>query len=430
MVRHLVTFALRQPPFHPRNGRNWRRTGGMRRALRRGEGFGAITHANFRAERSIVNRQADPVQARESWRFGGFEISLLRGSSAEREEWEKLLLDSGVALPLPHRASWATLQPAVRESWLLCVRDASRRPCGAVAVQVAPSRALPGSQLLRVERFGHGLPAAAHEAVLRVVALLARRHRRVLRLYVESFAIDEGERTTLERHLETLGFTRMLAPRCYEHTLILPLDADEDAIFASLHKTARTNIRAVNKVEVRVLPILHRQWFSRLDVLATETFARTGGRYDRHDWSRIVAICEREPSASRLVGLFREDVEGEGSLIAFAWGCGHGDHAHYSSAGSTREVGRRIPMMYPLLWDLIRWAKGNGARFFDLGGVTAGSLDSADRLGGISDFKRYFSQHAVQVGAEWSYEPRPMQAQAARMVKSASSILSRVLARA
>lgn len=386
--------------------------------------------ANFRGERSIVNRQAGTVETRGTWRFDGFELSLLRGSSAEREDWERRLADAGIALPLPHRASWATIHPSVRESWLLCVRDTSGRPCGAVSIQVAPSRALPGSQLLRVERFGHGLPAAAHEAVLRVLALIARRNRRVLRLYVESFAVDAAERAALERHLESLGFTRMSAPRCYEHTLILSLDADEEAIFASLHKTARMNIRAVKKVEVRVLPILHRQWFRRLDAIATETFARTGGRYDQHDWARIVAICEREPGISRLVGLFREDVEGEGSLIAFAWGCGHGDHAHYSSAGSTREVGRRIPMMYPLLWDLIVWAKQNGARFFDFGGVTPGGLGGDDPLGGISDFKRFFTPNVVQVGAEWSYEPRPMQAQAAKIVKSASSMLSRVLARA
>ena len=76
------------------------------------------------------------------------------------------------------------------------------------------------------------------------------------------------------------------------------------------------------------------------------------------------------------------------------------------------------------------WAKRGGARFFDFGGVTAGSLASDDPLGGISDFKRYFTETLVQVGAEWSYEPRPGRAQAARMVKSASTMLSRMLARA
>lgn len=377
-----------------------------------------------------MKRQAGTSSARGTWRFGGFEISLLRGFSPERDDWEGRLLAAGVALPLPHRASWAALQPTARESWLLCVRDASHRACGAVAIQLSPSRALPGSQLLRVERFGHGLPSAAHEAVLRVLTLLARRNRRVLRLYIESFAVDPVERLALEQQLATLGFARIRSPRCYEHTLIMPLDRDEDSLLASLHRTARANIRTANKHGVRIEPITDPSWFPRLDAIATETFSRTGGRYAPHDWPRIVEMSEREPTSSRLIGLYREGFEGAERLVAFAWGCGHGDHAHYSSAGSTRVVDRRIPMMYPLLWDLIRWAKRNGSRFFDLGGVTAGGLESEDRLGGISDFKRFFSEQVVQVGAEWSYEPRPMQAQAARMMKSASSILSRVLARA
>ena len=391
---------------------------------------GGPSTSNSRGERSILNRQAGTVESRGTWRFGGFVISLLRGLSPERERWERSLVDAGVPLALPHRAAWMTLNPGVRESWLLCISDASGRPCGAVALQVSPSRALPGSLLLRVERFGHGLPVAAHEAALRVIALLARRNRRVLRLYLETFTINQSERLALEGHLSALGFTRTPSARCYEHTLVLPLEADEEGILASLHRTARANIRSAAKYRVRVAPITDPALFPRLDAIAVETFERTGGRYAPHDWARIVAIGAQAPAASRLVGLFRDDAEGVESLVAFGWGCGHGDHASYSSAGSTRKIDRRIPLVYPVLWDLILWAKRNDARFFDLGGVTDGGLDSGDPLGGISDFKRYFSDRVVHVGSEWSFEPRPMQAQAARMMKSASSILSRVLARA
>jgi lipid II:glycine glycyltransferase (peptidoglycan interpeptide bridge formation enzyme) len=81
--------------------------------------------------------------------------------------------------------------------------------------------------------------------------------------------------------------------------------------------------------------------------------------------------------------------------------------------------------MYAVVWDLIRWAKENGARFFDFGGITVGSHGSNDPLGGISDFKRYFSERVVEVGAEWSFEPRPLQAYAARMVSSAAAFLAR-----
>jgi hypothetical protein len=310
------------------------------------------------------------------------------------------------------------------------VQDAAGQPCGAVGLQRSVSRALPGHRLLRVERFGPGIPPAAHAATLQVLVSLARRDQRVLRLYVESLAYEPNMRVSLESTLEAAGFVRLPSPRCYESTLVLAIDGDEESILASFHRTARQNIRNSGKYPVRVAPVVDPGHFARLDEIAAETFARTGGRFPQVDWARIAAVGAREPEASRLVGLYRTDEEGPASLLAFAWACGHGDHAHYSAAGSTRIIDRRIPLLYPLIWDLIVWAKRSGARFFDFGGVTAGTLTSDDPLGGISDFKRYFTPRLVQVGAEWSYEPRPRRAHAARLMKSASTMLSRMLSRA
>lgn len=378
----------------------------------------------------IVNRQSKASVPHESWRFDGFQITLLRGPSVTRGRLEQGLRDAGRGLPMQHRSSWASVQERPNDHWLLYVEDAAGQPCGAVGVQMSPSRALPGHRLLRVERFGPGIPPAAHRATLQVLVSLARRDPRVLRLYVESLSFEPHVRMALESMLETAGFVRLPSPRCYEHTLVLALDDDEEAILASFHRSARQNIRSTSKYGVRVAPVVDPAHFARLDEIAAETFARTGGRYSPLDWARIAAASAQEPSASRLVGLYRTDQEGSASLVAFAWACGHGDHAHYHAAGSARVTDRRIPLLYPLIWDLIVWAKHNGARVFDFGGVSPGTLTSDDPLGGISDFKRYFTPRVVQVGAEWSYEPRPRQAQAARMMKSASAMLSRMLARA
>jgi hypothetical protein len=317
------------------------------------------------------------------------------------------------------------------DHWLLCVQDAAGQPCGAVGLHISPSRALPGHRLLRVERFGPGIPPAAYAATLKVLVSLAHRDRRVLRLYVESLAFDPSVRMALESELEAAGFARLPSPRCYEHTLVLALDGAEESILASFHRTARQNIRNTGKYPVRVAPVVDPGHFARVNEIAAETFARTGVRYvPVYDWAAIAAVSAREPGASRLVGLYHKDEEGPAGLLAFAWACGHGDHAHYSAAGSTRHTAGRIPLLYPLIWDLIVWAKRNGAGFFDFGGVTAGTLESDDPLGGISDFKRYFTKSLVQVGAEWAYEPRPRRAQAARMMKSASTMVSRMLVRA
>ena len=282
---------------------------------------------------------------------------------------------------------------------------------------------------MRVERFGPGIQAAAYSATLQALMLIARRDPMVLRLYVESLAFESNVRTELESILVTAGFARVPSPRCYEHTLVLPLDKDEESILAGIHASARRHIRSSAKHSVRIAPVADPAYFARLDELSMETYARTGGRYAPVEWGRIAAVAAREPEAVRLVGLYRTDIDGPNSLLAFACACGHGDHAHYSFSGSTRNTDLRIPLLYPLLWDLMLWAKASGARFFDLGGVTAGTHASEDPLGGISDFKRYFTKTLVQVGAEWSYEPRPRRAQAARMVKSAATKLSRIIPR-
>jgi len=367
---------------------------------------------------------------RFKWRGDGYEVAILRGLSREREQWERSLLRSGRALPLPHRSSWAALQPGARDDWFLTVTDASGQPGGAAALQVASSRALPGHLVVRCERFGPGLSPETRRVALAALVAFARAQRRVLRLHVETFSIYPPERTALEDHIQKLGFVRVQPARCYEHTLLVSLEGSEDEILASLHATARRHVRAASKHPVRLQPVEDPAHFARLDEISRETYARTGGRYDGADWARIVALCKREPTGSRLVGLYRTDVPGPGGLLAFAWGCGHGDHVQYSRSGSTRATDLRMPLMYPVVWDLIRWAKTSGARFFDFGGITLGNHESDDPLGGISDFKRFFSERVVAVGAEWAFEPRPLQAYAAKMMSSAAGFLTRAWPRA
>ncbi len=123
------------------------------------------------------------------------------------------------------------------------------------------------------------------------------------------------------------------------------------------------------------------------------------------EWGSIIELGRVAPRLSRLVGLFRDGRSDPKSLLAFAWGCAHGEYAHYDAAGSTRPDDLRVPLAYALLWDLICWAKRGGAKWFDLGGITFGHRDSSDPLGGISDFKRYFSKQVVVVGQEWMLEP-------------------------
>jgi len=86
-------------------------------------------------------------------------FALLRDGSPEWADCERALTAAGLRLPLPHRAGWSTARRGVTSR---CIALRSPDGCWAAAIglQVAASRALPGFRVLRVERFGEGVPPA------------------------------------------------------------------------------------------------------------------------------------------------------------------------------------------------------------------------------------------------------------------------------
>jgi peptidoglycan/xylan/chitin deacetylase (PgdA/CDA1 family) len=330
------------------------------------------------------------------------------------------------SLPLAHRSVWQ--EGVGRDADLFFGNVAPGGRCDAgLVVEVAPSRALPGHHLLRVQRYTPCGDGEVERRLLRAVRDHAARDRRVLRLAVEIYSLEEEGRTRSERILAELGFVRADESRRYEHTLVLDLRPDEASLMNGLHRSARRNIREVAKHPVEVKVIDDERLANRITALQNESLRRTGAGRREHDWAARIALGRRAGSLSRIVGLFRTDVSGPEALVAFAWGCSNGDHAHYEASGATRSSGLRMSLAYPLVWDLICWAKAGSATWFDLGGVTVGHLnDGADPLGGISDFKRYFSRRVVQVGSEWTFEPRPRRAALARTMSEVGRQVSRV----
>lgn len=336
---------------------------------------------------------------------GTHRFRLLQVPGPERSLEELRLEARGLAMPMTDRSGWS--DAIGRPTWWLGVEGQAGECRGGVAVHLAGSRALPGFRLLRVERLGGNVDAEALPDLYRALALVARTESRILRLHVEVFAAGTGRLERAAALARAAGFEPASTPRCYGRTLMIPLDGAEERLLQGFHATARRHIRAAERHPVAVRPIADPALAPRLDALLAETLARTGGTPEPHDWPAIIRFSAASPAASRLVGLFRTDQDGPEALLAYAWGCHHGDHAHYSTAASTRPADLKLPMAYVLAWDLIRWARASGARDWDFGGITTGSHGDADPLGGISDFKRYFGGVVAEVGAEWVYHPRP-----------------------
>jgi hypothetical protein len=349
--------------------------------------------------------------------FAGLHVLAIPGDSPAREHWETAAVQAGIPLTLPQRTAW---DPVARAQQ--CCMIAATDPQGEVqalcVARVFASRALPWHRVIRIERFA-SLPGAAMAAAMWGARTWAARIPRVIRVHVEVYdALGSGS-TEAAAAAAMAGYTRWNTPRMYGRTVILDLGPDEEAIFSGLHATGRRHVRSVTRHPVEVREVGADFPTGVLEELLRETLGRTGGDPAPHAWAEILALSERRPELSRVVGLFRTDRPGPEGLLSFAWGCHHGDHAHYATAASTRRTDLRIPMMYPLAWELILWARRNGARTFDFGGISTGSAGGDDPLGGISDFKRRFTDRVVAVGSEWVFEPSPLRAGVARLASAA-----------
>jgi lipid II:glycine glycyltransferase (peptidoglycan interpeptide bridge formation enzyme) len=198
---------------------------------------------------------------------------------------------------------------------------------------------------------------------------------------------------------------------------MVPL-APDDAMLAAFGTSTRRNLRLIEKAPVRIAPIDSPLYAERIDYLAAAAVQRSGGLHVPRDWSTLIEVTARHPSLARLVGVFREDRQGPDSLVAFAWGWMHGQRAEYRDGGSMREPDLKAPLAHGLVWDLMRWARAQGASSFDMGGVTPGRhADGSDALGGISEFKRGFGSTVVNVHEEWVLDATTLRAALARLTR-------------
>lgn len=354
-------------------------------------------------------------------------IELIEKPGKTWDEIESELDARGVSLPLYHRVAWArALAGAGIRCSFVAVRDDTNRCVGGFAFESARSRTMPGHRLISIQRLGVGAGGLDERALGQGLQELARRANKdwpVLRITADAFALDSDSRERTARAFLSAGFHKVPTTRSYERTLVLDLTPDEDTLFARLHKNARSRIRNIARAPVLVTAATSSSVADRLQALSDETRGRTGGDTHQLDWQAIVALSAQAPQLSRIAVLERTDRSGPDGVVAFAWGCMHGNVAEYSESGSTRPEDLQVSTSYVLLWDLVLWARRSGARWFDFGGITAGAIDSDDPLGGISEFKRKFAQQDIEVGEQWELEPRPRRARIARLVSRGAAAL-------
>lgn len=358
-----------------------------------------------------------------------FEMEAYALGSADIAPIVKELLEARIKLALPCQPPWAASFFA-NGGHFVVLRDAFGKPVLAYSVELSKSRALPNHWLMRASHFGNTASGAAASAGVAALANLAGRQKNLLRVYLEVFSANTSVRQQIAQSASAHGFRQEPAPSTgYARTLRLDLADPIDDIFGTFSRSARRNIRAPGKKGFEIRAVDNEGHAARMSMLLAETLERTGGSPQHKDWARIIAFSKANPCLSRVAGCYAGGSNDPAALLSFAWGCHHGDHATHTSAASTRSLDSNLPLSYALAWDLICWAKQHGADWFDFGGVTAGSFGSDDALGGISDFKRFFTTDLISVGEGWTLEPSRLKGRLASLVGRSAGWLNSLRSR-
>lgn len=311
---------------------------------------------------------------------------------------ERELLANGCALPIEAATGFPVRSGTARALVEVGLAGVNR---WAAVLESSQSRAAPWRSVARLVRVSGVASVAEGRSVAARIAALAVTLG-ALRMHVEILDVEPHRRERLASALRERGFVRASAPRRYARTIRVDLAAGEDAILAGFHATCRRHIRTFYKKGLRVSAVTDPALAPRLQSLLEESMARSGGTAPPPDWPAFLRFVEGAPDRARLLGAFREDVRGPTALVGYVVGLRHADAVEYATAASTRLDTLKVPLLYAPAWELIRWAKGTGASWFDFGGVLTVAADDPRR--GISQFKRMFSEEEIDVGDEFVLE--------------------------
>jgi lipid II:glycine glycyltransferase (peptidoglycan interpeptide bridge formation enzyme) len=187
----------------------------------------------------------------------------------------------------------------------------------------------------------------------------------------------------------------------------VPLQGRTDAeLLAGFNQLWRRNVKKAEKAGVEVvrgcyddLPAFHDLY---VETAHRDQFTPRGLAYFQRMWREMTA---EDPDRLRLY-LARH----EGRLLAATTAVTVGDHVWYSY-GASSDTGREVRPSNAIQWQMIRDARDDGARVYDMRGISD-TLDPDDPLFGLIQFKLGTGGFAQEYLGEWDFALRPLLAKA------------------
>ena len=192
---------------------------------------------------------------------------------------------------------------------------------------------------------------------------------------------------TERQRFASLGLRRASFHLHAEHTNILDVQTDEEALLANMRRQTRYEVRRVAKRGVEI----HHQTPTKADI--DEFYDLQQETAHRHNF-----VQSPREFFYALVEKFGEDVQlyratKDGKTLNLALVIHAGEEADYYEAASSLDA-RKEPGAYGIVWQAIQVAKSRGQIRFNFWGI-AYTNDPHHRYAGVTTFKRGFGGEDV-----------------------------------
>ena len=179
-------------------------------------------------------------------------------------------------------------------------------------------------------------------------------------------------------------------PLFTKYTFILDLTKSEDELLARMHPKTRYNIKVAQKHNVLIKDDTSPEAFREYLRLTQETTSRQGFFAHNKTYHETMWKIMREAGIAHL---FTASYEGEvlSAWIVFVWG-----NTVYYPYGSSSRNHREVMAPTLLLWEIAKWAKKKGLKYFDLWGAMGPEPDIHDPWYGFHRFKQGFTPRLVE----------------------------------
>jgi lipid II:glycine glycyltransferase (peptidoglycan interpeptide bridge formation enzyme) len=176
-------------------------------------------------------------------------------------------------------------------------------------------------------------------------------------------------------------------PLFKKKTIFLDLTKSEEELLKNMHPKGRYNIKVAQKHGVVIREDNSSEAFNKyLELIFSGTTKRQKIYSHGKDYHRLMWNSLKENLAHLFVAEYEKDIIAASIILKFKEGI---YYAYGASALEHKEV--MAPTV--LLWEVARWGKNQGCKFFDLWGAEEGK--------GFSRFKEQFGGETVELAGSY-----------------------------